>query len=202
MIKNLIFDVGEVLLSYRWKQMLMDFGLSEQEAIRIGKKMFDDDENLWHVFDIGIISQEEIIARYCKKYPDDSNAITWFIRHGEYMHVPRPKTWDMLHKLKEKGYGMYLLSNYPEILFKKHTQYADFMNDIDGMIVSYMIHKTKPDIEIYDELCKKYGLNKSECIFFDDRKENVDGAIAYGMKSEQINSETQLLEILENLYKK
>ena len=33
---NIIFDVGDVLLEYRWKQMLMDYGLSEEEAIRVG----------------------------------------------------------------------------------------------------------------------------------------------------------------------
>ena len=41
-IKNIIFDVGDVLLSYRWKYMLMDYGLSEEEAVRIGTEMFDD----------------------------------------------------------------------------------------------------------------------------------------------------------------
>jgi hypothetical protein len=40
-IKNIIFDVGDVLLSYRWKYMLMDYGLSEEEAVRIGTEMFD-----------------------------------------------------------------------------------------------------------------------------------------------------------------
>ena len=43
-IKNIIFDVGDVLLSYRWKYMLMDYGLSEEEAVRIGTEMFDDPE--------------------------------------------------------------------------------------------------------------------------------------------------------------
>ena len=41
-IKNIIFDVGDVLLSYRWKYMLMDYGLTETEAVRIGTEMFDD----------------------------------------------------------------------------------------------------------------------------------------------------------------
>lgn len=46
-IKNIIFDVGDVLLSYRWKYMLMDYGLTETEAVRIGTEMFDDPEGLW-----------------------------------------------------------------------------------------------------------------------------------------------------------
>lgn len=39
------------------------------------------------------------------------------------------------------------------------------MNDIDGLIVSYMVHKAKPDQAIYAALCEKYELNPSECLF-------------------------------------
>ena len=51
-IKNIIFDVGDVLLSYRWKYMLMDYGLTETEAVRIGTEMFDDPEGLWGLLDL------------------------------------------------------------------------------------------------------------------------------------------------------
>ena len=57
-IKNIIFDVGDVLLSYRWKYMLMDYGLSEEEAVRIGTEMFDDPEGLWGLLDLGTVPQQ------------------------------------------------------------------------------------------------------------------------------------------------
>ena len=81
-IKNIIFDVGDVLLSYRWKYMLMDYGLSEEEAVRIGTEMFDDPEGLWGLLDLGTVPQQEIIERYCRKYPADEKVIRWFI--GRY----------------------------------------------------------------------------------------------------------------------
>ena len=74
---NIIFDVGDVLLEYRWKQMLMDCGLSEEEAIRVGHELFDDDDDLWHIFDLAIMSDEEILNAYCKKYPNDTEIITF-----------------------------------------------------------------------------------------------------------------------------
>lgn len=199
MIKNLIFDVGGVLLDYRWKEMLMDYGLDEENAIRVGTEMFEDEDRIWDIFDLAVKSDEEIADMFCKKYPADEEAIRWFIRHGEYMHVARPKVWKKVHELKEKGYKIYLLSNYPESLFKKHTEYADFMDDLDGMMVSYMIHKAKPDEIIYSSLCDKYNLNKSECIFFDDREENVEAAIKYGIKAVRVLSEQMLLGELENI---
>ncbi len=197
--RNIIFDVGDVLLQYRWKEMLMDYGLSDREAVRVGIEIFEDADGLWNTLDMGTLTEEEIIAEYSRKYPEDAKVISWFIKHGEYLHVPRPDVWEMVHKLKEAGYAIYLLSNYPEKLFKKHTEYADFMQDIDGMMVSYMIHKKKPDSAIYEALCSKYNLDKAECLFFDDREENVIGAKKYGIDAIQVTSKAGLLEDLSKL---
>ena len=65
--KNIIFDVGDVLLDYRWQQMLMDYGLDESEAYRVGRELCDDPDGLWHEFDLGVKSQEEIIQEVALK---------------------------------------------------------------------------------------------------------------------------------------
>jgi len=197
--KNIIFDVGDVLLDYRWMDMLQDYGLSRDEAKRIGLEMFDDPQKLWGQMDLGIESQEEIMAKFEAKYPEDAEVIHWFISHGEYMHKPRPKVWKRVHELKEAGYKIYLLSNYPEVLFHKHTQYADFMQEIDGLMVSYMIHEIKPHADIYHALCNKYDLKPEESIFFDDRLENVETAKRLGIDAKQVLSQEGLLKDLEEL---
>ena len=197
--KNIIFDVGDVLLDYRWQQMLMDYGLDESEAYRVGRELFDDPDGLWHEYDLGVKSQEEIIQEFEQKHPKDAEVIRWFISHGEYMHVARPAIWKLVHQLKEAGYHLYILSNYPEILFKKHTQYADFMDDMEGMVVSYMLHVGKPERIVYQTLCDRYGLNKEECLFFDDRAENVQGAIDFGMRAKRVLSAKGLAVDLEEL---
>ena len=197
--KNIIFDVGDVLLDYRWQQMLMDYGLDESEAYRVGRELFDDPDGLWHEYDLGVKSQEEIIQEFEQKHPKDAEVIRWFISHGEYMHVARPAIWKLVHQLKEAGYHLYILSNYPEILFRKHTQYADFMDDMEGMVVSYMIHVGKPERIVYQTLCDRYGLNKEECLFFDDRAENVQGAIDFGMRAKRVLSAKGLAVDLEEL---
>ena len=197
--KNIIFDVGDVLLDYRWQQMLMDYGLDEAEAYRVGRELFDDPDGLWHEYDLAVKSQEEIIQEFEQKHPKDAEVIRWFISHGEYMHVARPAIWKLVHQLKEAGYHLYILSNYPEILFKKHTQYADFMDDMEGMVVSYMLHVGKPERIVYQTLCDRYGLNKEECLFFDDRAENVQGAIDFGMRAKRVLSAKGLAVDLEEL---
>lgn len=197
MIKNIIFDVGEVLMGYRWKDMLMDYGMTEKQALFVGNMIFEDP--LWEELDLAERKQSEIIADYARKYPDYEKDITWFITHGEYMHVPREDVWEKVHQLKQKGYGIYILSNYSEELFQKHTKGSPFIKDADGVVVSYMIHKKKPDPAIYRHLLETYKLMPEESIFFDDREENTEGARALGIQAVTIRSKEQLLDELEEL---
>lgn len=196
MIKNIVLDVGGVLLDYRWKDMLMDYGLNEETALIVGPEMFDDE--LWLQFDLDLLPTEEIIKKYEEKYPEHKDVIRWFITHGELMHVPRQDVWKAVHELKKKGYGIYILSNYSEEFFRKHTGNASFIDDADGIVVSYQIHKAKPEKEIYLYLFEKYNLEPAECIFFDDRLENVEASNKLGMRSVQVTSKEMLLKELNN----
>lgn len=197
MLKNIIFDVGDVLLEYRWHDMLTDYGLPDDEADKLGSLMFDD--NLWHEFDIGNMHRDEIIRQYMENYPEYAETIQWFITHGEFMHVKREDVWEKVAKLKEKGYGIYILSNYSEELFSKHTDDAPFTRLADGIVVSYQIHITKPDEKIYKYLLDKYNLIAEECIFFDDREENTEGAKRLGINAVTVTSREFLLEELDKL---
>lgn len=202
MIKNLIFDVGEVLLEYRWTDMLMDYGLSHEEAKRIGEELFH--KPIWTAgLDGGLLTIEKAIEKYAVLHPDDIDVISWFLRHGEFMMVRRPEVWEKLALLKKKGYRIYILSNYSEELFSKHTKDAGFLNILDGGIISYQIHLLKPNARIYKALLEKYSLKAEECMFFDDKEENVNGAGRVGMKAVQVTSREMLNimldEMLENM---
>ena len=78
-----------------------------------------------------------------------------------------------------------------------HTEGASFLEDIDGKVVSYEIHKIKPYPEIYRYLLDKYELNAQECVFFDDRPENTKTAEELGMKTYTITSKEYLLNVLD-----
>ena len=197
MIQTIIFDVGEVLLGYRWEDMLTDHGVPREKAILIGNTMFAD--SLWEELDLGCRPFEEIVQEYRRKYPEYREEITWFLNHGEYMHVPREDVWEKVHGLKQKGYGIYLLSNYSENLFHKHTKNSAFMKDIDGMVVSYQIHKTKPDPAIYLHLLQTYHLQPETCLFFDDRPANTEAAKKLGIQTITVTSKELLMGELEKL---
>lgn len=190
MIKNIVFDVGEVLIGYRWKEMLLERGMTEERAEIIGSIMFGDD--LWRKFDEALVPFEDVINEYQDKYAEYGDDIRWFITNGERMCVQRPGMWDKLRELKNKGYNIYLLSNYSQVLFEQHTKESGFMEIIDGKVISYEINILKPDRRIYEFLLEKYKLNAEECLFFDDKPENVETARKIGMKGIVVSSEEQL----------
>ncbi len=198
-MKNIIFDVGSVLLGYRWQEMCRDEGWDEEKAETIGRAFFLSP--LWPDFDAGIIMTEELLASVTEKHPDLSEDARWFITSGKRMVVERPKVWELVKKLKEKGFKLYLLSNYSEELFTVHTAGLPFLELVDGGVISYQIHEIKPNPPIYENLMQKYQLKAEECLFFDDRPENTEAARKLGMQAVTVEdgSEELLIRELERL---
>lgn len=200
MIKNIVFDIGDVLIEYRWRDMLAEYGLEENRINEVGIKMFENP--LWKKLDLGEVSLKEAIAEYQRLYPEEAETISWFLNHAERMSVQRPRVWERMKTLKELGYHLYLLSNYSKDLLETHTKNVNFYQHIEGGVISYQIGKLKPEAAIYECLLQKYHLQAEECLFFDDRAENVEGAIKVGMQSIQVLSQEQLIKELDLIIQK
>ena len=199
-IKNLIFDVGNVLFEYRWYQMLLDYGLSDEEAKVAAPLIFDNE--LWKEFDLGNWKFQDIVDAYCNQLPQYEGLLRWFFGNLELMHIARTDVWEKVHILKEKGCRIYLLSNYSAEFFAAHTKGASFLEDLDGEVVSYQVHLMKPDAAIYECLLNKYNLKAEESVFFDDRAENTEAAEKLGIKSHTITSREYLLAVLDEYIEK
>ena len=195
--KNIIFDVGEVLLSYRWKDAMVDAGISREAAEEIGSVIFSSP--LWKELDLGIRPYWDVVEDIATKYGKWHDEMTCYLTKVERMTIDRPKVWEKMALLKEAGYKCYILSNYPGYIFERHMKDKPFLQYLDGMMVSYSVNFCKPDRRIYEALLQKYNLNPKDCIFFDDRKENTDGAIACGIDAVTVESEDILLEQIDKL---
>jgi putative hydrolase of the HAD superfamily len=109
---------------------------------------------------------------------------------------------DWLKSLKERGYNIYLLTNYPEWLFEIHWKKGfTFVPYVDGKVVSGNVKLIKPDHAIYETLIKKYSLNPAESVFIDDVKENVQAAKDVGLNSFQFTKIDEVKAKLEELLK-
>lgn len=190
-IKNIVFDVGSVLIGYRWEDMFADHGTDRSVAQAVGRGLFDSPN--WKLFDSGHISLQELIDRFCVEHPDLEEEVRWFIDNAIQMRVIRPRVYAELNRLKDKGYKLYILSNYSYELYELHTSDLPFRKIMDGELVSYMIKELKPNIAIYEELVNRFNLNPTETVFFDDRLENAKGAEAVGIKGVHIENESEEL---------
>jgi len=88
MIKNLIFDIGNVLLSYRWLAMIMEYEPDRDKAKDVGFKMFE--APAWaDSFDRGTVDKDGIIELLGKEYPEYKAHYEWILNHPEKMPLPR-----------------------------------------------------------------------------------------------------------------
>ena len=195
--KNIVFDVGGVLLHYRWMEMLAEYGLSEADADRFAAEIFPDP--LWLEFDYENISFSEVVDLYAQKFPHFADPIRWFFGHAHEMPIWLPDVWAEVRRLKKAGYHLYVLSNYSSYLLDLHVGKAAFWEDMDGKVVSYQIHSVKPDPTIYQELFSRYGIRPEESLFFDDRQANVAAGVRLGMDGIVITGKEQLIREIHKL---
>ena len=92
---------------------------------------------------------------------------------------------ELVRRLKSHGYCVYYLSNIPQDVLELLTE-RGVLAQFDGGVASCEVQVNKPDPQIYKALLKKYQLKASECIFIDDRLENVQAAFALGFAGIQM----------------
>ena len=180
MIKNIVFDIGNVLAAFRWKEYIAELGFEGEMADRIANATTMN--KLWREVDRGVMSVNDIIEAGIAFDPEIEPQIRLFFadRRRLVMEYDYARGW--IEELKNRGYKIYLLSNYSQDHFQYVSRHFSFFGLEDGKIISYTLKLLKPDHRIYEALYEKYGLVPGECVFLDDSEENVAGAVATGMK--------------------
>jgi len=178
MIRNIVFDIGNVLADFGWRNFLQNKGFGEEMIERLAKATVWTP--YWHEFDKGEWSDEQVMQAFINCDPEIAEEIhrgfddvTGMVRLREY-------ACPWVQELREKGYGVYYLSN---IAHKIHIQCGEelaFIPYMDGGILSYQEKLVKPGEEIYRLLCQRYGLQPEECVFLDDTLKNVETARRLG----------------------
>lgn len=181
MIKNVIFDLGRVLVNYEPEKYIDSIGYSEEIKQKLLKSLFYND--IWNEFDRGTLTYEQGIKLAAKKEPDIENELKCILRTEWFeMHTLKKETDSFLKELKQDKYKIYILSNFEEHCFKYLYNKYDFFKLVDGMVISYSVKVIKPELEIYNILLEKYNLIPKECVFIDDREENILAGEKLGIK--------------------
>lgn len=179
MIKNIIFDIGNVLTDFCWQDFLKGKGFDDKMVERIGKASTMGP--YWCEYDRGVWSQEQILEAFIATDPEIEKELRQAYDSMEGMVIPREYAIPLVQHIKSLGYGVYYLSNYPEKACNECTGALDFIPYTDGGILSFRDKVVKPGPEIYHLLMDRYQLKAEECVFLDDTQKNVEGAKAVGM---------------------
>lgn len=197
MIKNIVFDIGNVLTYYTWEEHIRSFGFTETVYQRVVQATVKS--RAWNEFDRGLLSDEEVTQLLVQNDPGVEQEIRQMmvnvgglVKKAEYA-IP----W--IQELKSKGYHVYYLSNFSFKAGKECSHALDFMLFTDGGILSCEEKLIKPQPEIYRRLLEKYGLTAGECVFLDDLDINVRAAEAEGFHGILFTTKEAAVSALEEL---
>ncbi len=181
MIKNIVFDIGNVCVDFCYKDYIEGLGYDSEMCEKIAKATVEGP--VWELGDSGHYSEQDLLDLFLGNSPELEKEIRHFYKNFDGIIKEREATIPWIMELKEKGYGVYYLSNYPSKIERECKEDMKFLSYMDGGLLSYRERMVKPNAEFYRLLCQRYGLKESECLFIDDRLENVEGAKAVGMEA-------------------
>jgi len=203
MINTIIFDIGNVLASFRWADLFHDLGFNGEKFERIAAATVLH-PTMWNEFDRSLMSDEEIIAKCIERAPEYEQEIRLLFSKTELLVEEYTYSADWIRSLKDRGYRVYLLSNYGKTSFEaaRDKGRLSFLPLVNGGVISYEVRIVKPEPGIYQALLAKYNLNAAECVFLDDKAENVEAAKKLGFHGIVVESEKQAKDMLNEILEK
>ena len=180
MINTIIFDIGMVLVDFCWRDMLHGFGLEGDAFETVANATVHNPA--WEEFDKGTMTTEEVIDIFAKSAPEYRRYIEQIFEDPTKMIAQYDYAKPWIKELKEHGYKVYILSNWSKPTYEACLDNElDFLPLVDGAVFSFQEHLIKPDVQIYETICKRYNINPSEAVFLDDRLANTLGAKEAGL---------------------
>ena len=180
MIKNIIFDYGNVLVDWNPAYLFLPVFNGDEDKCRYFTDHICNRE--WFTrMDQGE-DMDVCVAELQAQHPEYADAIALFReRWFDMCHGDIPGMLEIIQDLKTKGIGVYGLTNWPAATFTEARRRFKTLASIDKYVVSSAVKLAKPEPEIFQLLLAKYSLNPLECVFIDDRVDNVNAAKALGM---------------------
>lgn len=197
-IKTVIFDIGNVLVHFGWREVFEEFGLEGDELERFADATVR--HQAWVDLDEGIITTEEAKEAYAKEVPEYRELIDRIYQEMDKMLVQYDYAIPWIKELKERGYRIYILSNWSKPAYDACQNTAlSFLPLVDGVVFSYRELMIKPNKKIYELICNRYDINPSEAVFIDDTEKNIIAAREYGLHGIHFTSYEQGRAELEEL---
>lgn len=199
MIRNVIFDIGRVMIEFNWEEFLC--GMFDPATAKIVSDATWGTA-AWDELDRNVLPMEDVIALLIANAPDYEMQIREAMRQLGDCAKMMPYAISWVEELKALGCHVYYLSNYFPYLMQARPDVLEFTKHMDGGVFSWQEQLIKPDPAIYRRLLERYDLKPEECLFIDDNPKNVKAAEALGIHAVQfVSYEEQHPAVMEMLAK-
>lgn len=191
MIKNIVFDMGNVLLQFTPRLFIQRLGFFGEDEELLMNQVFRSLE--WARMDRGSLTESQAAESICSRLPERFHpAVHSLTDQWDRPIVPVEGMYELIEELKQAGYGIYLLSNAS---FRQHDYWPliPCSRFFDGTLISADVGLVKPQTEIYDRLFHDFDLKPEECFFVDDSPANIEGAFCCGMPGAVFNNDVPAL---------
>ena len=179
MIKNIIFDLGNVLIRFKPEEFV-NKNIKKEYREKFFNAVFKGQE--WADLDRGVLEYSDAVKSFSEKIPECSSEIKkLFDNYILDVLEPIEKNIEIMKSLKGK-YKLFVLSNFHYPAFDYIFKNWEFFKYFDGKVVSGHCKLLKPEKKIYELLCSTYSLKPNECVFIDDTKANIEAAEKFGIK--------------------
>jgi len=178
-LDTVVFDLGGVLMEWEPRRLYRTMFAGDDDAMEhflatVCTPAWNDELDRGLPFATGV---DRLIAAH----PHHAANITAYqTRWEEMLGPPLDDAVAVLRDLRDAGVPVYALSNWSAETFPVARRRFDFLDWFDGVLISGDVGITKPDPRIFDELCRRFGLDPARSVFVDDRDVNVEGARRYG----------------------
>lgn len=196
MIDTIILDIGQVLAHFRWKEYLEECGYTKEVQEKVSRATVLSE--YWEEQDRGILSEEELITKCSTIEPSVRQEIKTLFQNISQLVIEYSHSEEFVKNLKERGYKVYLLSNYGRV-FEQQKQTFRFYPLVDGGVISYEVHTIKPEPEIYQCIIDKYNITPEKAVFLDDNKQNLVAAKQFGFYTVQVITHEQAVADLDKI---
>ena len=206
MIKNIVFDLGNVLVEFRPIDYMLRIGLDREILNELNKLIFKNP--MWNEFDRGTITIED----YCEQLKQENSRFATDIdkifssNWMKKMFIEKKDVSKFLIEMSQR-YNIYILSNVSKYVLE-YIKTLDFWKYVTGGTYSYLESSCKPEKQIYKSFFKENKLNPKECLFLDDKTENIEAAKKFGMEGivfkdlQEVKEKLEAEKIIKNLKEK
>lgn len=197
MIKNIVFDLGRVLLSFDPEGYLR--GKYPREK---AKFLYDTIfmSKFWLELDRGTMSEKKLAALLSGKHPEYTEDIEFVLDNWPEMLTPIEGSVEVLEDLKGNGYRLFLISNLSAKAYDYVSNKYKFFDCFDKMLISSHVKMIKPERGIFRYLCDYCNIKPGESIFIDDSQPNIKTASKMGFSTILFKNPEQCSEEISKIF--